>query len=126
MLVEREGRVSVWVGRFAGEPALRLYVEASYDGDECTCPFWTDTGTDWLDEDFLEAAFHPDGLVPAQLVADHSYGRSFAAPVDAAVQCVPVDDANAVIVAYDVEYTPSPETPTGPVWFVGTFDYLKS
>jgi len=122
----REGRVSVWVGRFASEPALRSYVDVSYDGDEYSCPFWADTGTDWLDEDFLEAEFHPDGLVAAQLVADHSYGRSFTEPVNAAVQRVPVDDANAVIVAYDVEYAPPQATPTGPVWFVGSFDYLKS
>jgi hypothetical protein len=39
---------------------------------------------------------------------------------------MPVNDANAVIVAYDVDYMPSRTGPSGRVWFVGSFDYQKS
>ena len=126
MIVGRKGRVAVWLGRFSDEPELRSYVEVSYDGDESSCPFWADTGTDWLDEDFLEAEFHPDGLAAAQLVAEHSYGQSFTAPVDAAVRDLSAEDANAVIVAYDAEYVPAQTAPTDRIWFVGTFDYHRS
>jgi hypothetical protein len=126
VLVERLGRVSVWVGRFADESALRSYVETTYDGDEATCPFWTETGTDWFDEDFLEAEFHPEGLPTVGLVAAHSYGPSFAAPVDAAIRRIAVRDATAVIVAYDADYAPSDEASPGPLRFVGSFDYQKS
>ena len=126
MLVEREGRVSVWVGRFAGEPALRSYVEVSYDGDEGSCPFWADAGAGWFDEDFLEAEFHPGGLVAGRLVARHSYGRSFAGPAEAALAGMPAATANAVIVAYDVEHVPERAAPEGPVWFVGSFDYQRT
>lgn len=55
MIVAREGRVAVWIGQFTDEPALRSYVEVSYDGDESSCPFWVDTRTDWFDEDFPPA-----------------------------------------------------------------------
>jgi hypothetical protein len=125
MIVGREGRVAVWIGQFTDEPALRSYVEVSYDGDESSCPFWADTGTDWFDEDFLEAEFRPDGLAAAQLVAEHSYGYSFAAAVDAAVRHLAMEGANAVIVAYDAEYAPVQTAPTGRIWFVGTFDYQR-
>ena len=64
MLVERAGRVSVWVGRFTDESALRSYLEVNYGDDGSSCPFWVDTDTDWFDEDFLEADFTRTGWLP--------------------------------------------------------------
>ena len=126
MLVKQDGRVSVWVGRLADEDALRTYVEVGHVGDEASCPFWSDIGVDWFDEDFLEAEFHPNGITADQAVFGHSWWKSFAAPVPAVLADRPPVDANAVIVLYDADYQGTPAEPVGPVVFVNSFDYRKS
>lgn len=52
---ERNGLVSVWVGKVASDAELRAYLAEQYEDDNApVSKFATDCGLNWYDHDFVD------------------------------------------------------------------------
>ncbi len=125
-LYHHPGMVSVFLGCFPDEQAFAEYLKESYtDGDNATCPFWTDLGVNWLDHDLQDALYCGDRPVPVRefLRADISYIDSFRAPLEQQCLQAGITVVNGGVFLYDFVYSPSRPFTSSNIRFVGSFAF---
>lgn len=92
-------KVSIWLGRFDSEEQLNDYVEEQYNEDgDILCPFYSDFKIEYLDSDLRDLLFHEP--LNKSVLSNASYAASFIDAIDA-----DLSQYNAVILAYDFEYS---------------------
>ena len=119
---ERQGFVSVWVGRLQSEGDLRAYLHEQYQDDDAPLSeFASDWGLGWYDHDFVESRF-TDEVGLANLLQPFSYADSF---VEAAMQegsRKGVVRVNCAVVVFNCHCSAEGR---GPLIFLGSFPYVQ-
>ncbi|QIK63781.1 hypothetical protein G7068_11740 [Leucobacter viscericola] len=109
--------VSIWIGIFADESALRAYLEPVYTDDGDTrSDFRADFDIDY-DDDFAEADLSTN-LV--EQLPQHSYGSTIDAAALADIRRYP--SANALLLLYNIDASAFQNHP-GRMTLLGTYAY---
>jgi hypothetical protein len=124
--MEKENRVSVWIGTGVDIEAVDDFLTETYDDDgDSTCPLWDALGVDFLDHDLLEVDLQVGPVPLAELLDGLSYLPSFEESLLARGAELEIEEADALLVIYDFEPA-APKAAMGPgLRYAGTFDYSK-
>jgi len=119
-MVEQEGYVSLWVGKFKSTKELQHYLLISYteDGDAIPSEFEKDFQIDWYDEDFMEAEYFDEEIEELPKLLDgcsyddavipnfiQTYGKSLSDSVNSMIllynfQCAPKEQSDLKHIKY--------------------------
>jgi|APLak6261690433_1056193.scaffolds.fasta_scaffold35397_1 hypothetical protein len=116
--MEKQNKVSIWIGRFNDRASLENYVRETYDDNgEMISDFMKDFDIDFYDEDLSEYDFiENDNLLQ---IKNFSYSNSFLHNV-----LEKASNENGFKLLYDFEYS-GKNTDSGKLKFIGSFDYSK-
>ena len=117
--MEKQHRISLWIGRFSSESELKNRMTESYteDGD-MTSLFLEDFNIDYLDSQFTEVFFYSSMDSKHDILNGFSYAESF-------IESIPEknwSEFNSIIIAYNFEYQGDVKK-TENLIYVGAFDY---
>lgn len=116
--MERENKVSVWIGKFNDKNDFQEYLEISYDDNgEMLSNFMKDFNIEFYDEDFSESIFLESSSLSE--LKNFSYSNSFVENVLGKAL-----DYNSFFVLYDFDFD-SNDNISGKLKFIGSFDYSK-
>ncbi len=127
--MRQEDVVSLWVGNFSSEDALRAHLETSYspDGDFQGSRFTRDFGIAYYDEDFFEAEFYQEPLSALRrLLNGFSYHSQIIPQFEALVGPNLPTACNSAVLLYNFRYlepTPPVAASSAPLRFVGSVGY---
>lgn len=116
--MEKQNKVSVWIGKFTDKASFENYVRESYNDDgEMVSNFMKDFEIDFYDEDLSESCFveHDD----LSQINDFSYAVSFMKHV-----LDNVTHQNSFKLLYDFDYV-GENKDSSKLKFIGSFDYVK-
>ncbi len=125
--MEKPGFVSIWLGNFESDSALREFLEFKYDrGDEPSSLFCSAVDVDWFDEDNLEARWFGCPLDESS-ISGFSYAVSFENAVRGAILHRDRTRSNSLILIFDFAYSAEGgEVSSSALQFLGVFAYRKT
>ncbi|RZJ69525.1 immunity 22 family protein [Flavobacterium sp.] len=117
--MEKENRVSIWLGNFDDQTAFEDYLQETYnEEDDMSSHFTDDFGIPFYDVDFSEAYFDQKGL-QSKILNEFSYADTFKGDVNEALFA----GKNAIVVIYDFDYKGVGEV--GAMRFLGRFSFER-
>ncbi|MDH7913736.1 immunity 22 family protein [Winogradskyella sp. SYSU M77433] len=116
--MEKEGKVSIWVGKFNSEEALKEYVQEVFDEEgDSTSSFMNDFNIDYIDPQFQEVDFNDQNNDLFQKINGFSYAESF-------INQLPIlsEGINSVICLYNFQFNNGIRK-SEVLKYIGTYDY---
>lgn len=117
--MEKENRVSVWIGDFDSEKELNTFVKDIYDEDFSSF-FMNVTDIEFYDS-YKREVFFSNKKITESVLKQFSYSDSF---IDQLAKKLNEEDFNSIIFLYDFEY--NSKINNNKLKFVGVFDYSKN
>lgn len=125
--MEREGKVSLWLGNFSDSQSFNDFIELDYteDGDLIPSKFQKNFRIGYYDEDFSEIEYFENSFNNLKNILEgFSYDEKI---IPQFMQIYQEQYYNCVILLYNFEYIPSIENYTdgdNDLKFIGVADYI--
>jgi len=128
MARDRQGKVSVWLGKLDSSEQLDEYLHERYDNDRPISRFAHDLGVGFYDHDLLETGFDAKAGTLHRSLLPHSWSWSYIDDVVAAARQVGLLDVNTWILFFGIAYEASANGrfAGGRLSFLGVFDYYET
>ncbi len=120
--MERENKLSIWIGKFSSKDELSEYMKEKYTDDgDLYSSFMNSFKIDYIDNQFQEVLFQDNNITKEDIFSQFSYSESF-------IDLIPNDKNwtlyNSFILLYDFEYEKNVENDLNFI-FLGVFEYKK-
>jgi|GEM_PF-6883147 len=126
MLVEKKGRLAVWVGSIPKKAQFNAYLKETY-GEDDEAPisaFCADMQDTFYDHDFVFSEWYGAKDKPvADLLSGWNQAHTFSAGALKLAKKAGIEAGNMVLIAYDHELKPNKWPDTSPVRFLGNLAY---